>query len=382
MPTTATIAAQRLTFIDVNAATRWCFVEVAASDGLIGTGEATLFNQQAALANAFHKLAAAVDGKVAAPATSEALRLPEALPEAAILSALDQALWDIEGQRQGKSVADLLGRKRSAIALYANINRRTQPRLPERFAISARDAYAAGFRACKIAPFDEVTPATASLDRAAPGLARIAAARAALPEDAALYVDCHWRFTPDVAADVLKACAGLGVTWFECPILETEDAAPLLKALRTQCNARGMVLAGRETGIGVRAFQAYAEAGAYDVMMPDVKYAGGLREMLRIGDLLARHGIAMSPHNPTGPVCHAASLQVSAALGSMQALELQFDETPLFDSLVTPPPAKPVAGTVTLPAGPGIGCRLVQSVVGPASFDRITVGQGPLSSGE
>jgi hypothetical protein len=39
-------------------------------------------------------------------------------------------------------------------------------------------------------------------------------------------------------------------------------------------------------------------------MMPDVKYAGGLAEMLRIGAALAAHGVEVSPHNPSGPVSH------------------------------------------------------------------------------
>ena len=68
-----------------------------------------------------------------------------------------------------------------------------------------------------------------------------------------------------------------------------------------------------EQGIRFAAFQPFCEAGAYDVMMPDVKYVGGLREMLQTADQFARHGVRFSPRNPTGPTCHAASLQLSAA---------------------------------------------------------------------
>ena len=83
------------------------------------------------------------------------------------------------------------------------------------------------------------------------------------------------------------------------------------------------------------AFAPVLEAGAYDVMMPDVKYAGGPDEMMRIAETFAEAGIRFSPHNPSGPICHAQSLQICAALPDEAVLETQYDETPLFDELVS-----------------------------------------------
>jgi galactonate dehydratase len=89
--------------------------------------------------------------------------------------------------------------------------------------------------------------------------------------------------------------------------------------------------------------------GLYDVVMPDVKYAGGLAECLRIAELAARHGVAVSLHNPSGPVCHAHSIHLSAALQTEERLEYQHGETPLFFG-IAPGLEAPRGGFAPLPA--------------------------------
>ena len=105
------------------------------------------------------------------------------------------------------------------------------------------------------------------------------------------------------------------------------------------------------------------EAGAYDVVMPDMKYIGGIHEMQRTAVECEALGVEVSPHNPSGPICHAASLQVSASLGAFDMLELQFDESPLFDSLVGAPFARVSHGHAELPPGPGLGVRLADAIL-------------------
>jgi galactonate dehydratase len=361
MPRTSAIARLTIIHAPVTPKTVWTFLTVDTSDGVTGTGEATLNNRQQDLDAAFDRITPSAIGAPAIPQSAHLSPLPDDLPSAAVISGLDQALWDIAAQRADRPLASLLGQQRDTIQLYANINRRTEPRMPGAFADSAKLAAAQGFTAVKLAPFDEVTPANASMDMCAPGLARIAAARAALPDHCALYVDCHWRFTPAVADAIIPHLAERGVAWYECPIEETADAIPHLKHLRHRANANGMVLAGLETMIGVAAFQPFAEAGAYDVMMPDIKYIGGIDEMRRTADLLTRHGIVTSPHNPTGPICHAVSIALCAALPQTGRLELQLDETPLFDDLVAGACPSPAGGAVTVPTAAGHGLSLASA---------------------
>ena len=349
--------------VEVTPKTRWIFVEVTTAAGLVGVGEGSLNNQDAAVLREVRALSAAVFALPrAAPAI---LPKPLGLAQAAALSAVDQALWDIAAQRAGISMAQALGGvRRSAVPLYANINRRTLDRRPEGFAASARDALAAGYDAVKIAPFDEVAPDVTRVPGAlALGLARIAATREAIGPERDLMVDCHWRLDERESEEVIREGASLGLYWVECPLPETDANLAALRRLRSLANARGIRLAGCEHGIGQQGFAPFLRAETYDAMMPDAKYTGGLAEMLRLAEEFEKAGVAFSPHNPTGPICHAASLQVCAAAGAVDRLEVQFDETPLFAKLVGGGLPPMLNGVSPLPLGNGVGVCLAEDVV-------------------
>jgi galactonate dehydratase len=352
-------------FRPISAKTVWSFVEVETEDGLIGTGEATLQGREAVLEAEIVALAAPLIGSAGHP---DALPGTDwiaghGLPRAAALSAVDQALWDIAAQRAGRPLHALLGAsRRDVIALYANINRRTEDRSPGGVAASASDALAAGYEAFKIAPFDGVSPDLAGTEAGRrlieAGIGRVAALRGAIGPDRRLMVDCHWRFDEASAGAAIQELEPYGIYWFECPLQEDHENIQALRRLRAAANARGMLLAGAEQMATLAAFRPLLEAEAYDVMMPDVKYAGGLREILRIAEAFDAAGVAFSPHNPSGPICHAASLHVSAVAEAFTLLELQFDESPAFWSIVGGDLPRPAAGASRIPASPGLGVRL------------------------
>jgi galactonate dehydratase len=279
---------------------------------------------------------------------------------AAIASAVEQALWDLAGRSSQRDVTSLLGADHArSIALYANINRRTLDRSPEGVAASAREAAAAGFTRFKFAPFDDLVPADEGSphgrDKFEAGIARMTAMREALGPGADIYVDCHWRFGIAGARRAIDALAALGVTWFECPLPEEERAIPDIVALRAHANANGMRLAGLEAMTSREAFAPWLAAGAYDVVMPDVKYCGGIEELIAIGGDALAHRAACAPHNPSGPVSHAASLVACAHLPPPVLLEHQWDETPRFHELAGPGLPMPAGGASALPDGPGLG---------------------------
>ena len=258
-------------------------------------------------------------------------------------------------------LCDLLGTaQRKTIPLYANINRRTRDRSPEGFAASARDALKQGFVAIKIAPFDEVTAESLKQGHGAldAGLSRIAAVRQALGPRLELLVDCHWRLNESASEVVIKTGETLGVNWIECPIPETIASIPQIRHLRGLANDRGMRLAGLEISITWSGFEPFVQAAAYDVVMPDIKYVGGPAEMLRVADHLANTGVAFSPHNPSGPIAHAATLHVSAVAGAFDRLEIQFDETPSFGALVGNPNFRSSDDLSRLPEASGTGATI------------------------
>ncbi|KRE17234.1 hypothetical protein ASE66_30505 [Bosea sp. Root483D1] len=347
----------RLRVLRITDKTHWVFLELAFASGATGLGEASLHGRERLLVDAALAHLPAWLGGAPLPDFDR----PVPLPLATIATAFDVACRDAAARREGKPLAAALGAPAEVrIPLYANINRRTRDRTPAGHAASAEDALAAGFAAVKIAPFDEVTPALsddaegrAALER---GLERIAAVRGALGGEHRLLVDCHWRFAPDLAWRLVEAVREHDLYWLECPVAETQAHIPLLADMRRALNASGTLLAGLEEFSGAPAFLAFAEA--YDVMMPDMKYVGGVDEMLRTGRALADRGIAVSPHNPTGPVCHAASLHLSAALPGFSMLEVQFDETPLFFDLGRPSLPGFAGGASDLPIAAGLGLDL------------------------
>lgn len=342
--------------------TVWNFVRVDSRDGRQGWGEATLQGASVEVHDHVTRLASALIGHdltVPMDMKDIAGTCGRDLAQAAAISALDQALWDVLAQAAAKPLAQALGSPlRDEVELYANINRGTINRSPEGFAARAREAVARGFAAIKIAPFDGVEPGRDSSAQLDIAIARIAATRAAMGPEALLMVDCHWRLTENIAADLLRELAAQDIYWLECPMTEVEANFAALRRLRSQANAAGIRMAGCETMIGCSGFQPFLDAGVYDVIMPDVKYAGGVRELLRIAELAERSGVACSPHNPTGPIAHAQSLHLSAHLSLFPFLEFQYGESPLFFTLVTGALPDPQTGRSAVPQVPGLGIGL------------------------
>ncbi|MEO5699029.1 MAG: mandelate racemase/muconate lactonizing enzyme family protein [Casimicrobiaceae bacterium] len=356
--------------VRVSEKTDWTMIRVAAGDGLVGWGEATLFGYGALLSAFCAHFNRGLRGRgeqdvLAALAIDE--RTQAGMLSSAVRTAVDQALWDIRGQRIGCAVHALLGgAKRDAIPAYANVNRGTVDRDPEGFAASALAACEAGFDAIKIAPFDGVVPgeiATRAMRTALDlGLERVRAVRQAIGAGRRLMIDCHYRLTPAAAHQVLRELEPVGLYWFECPIPESPDLFPALQEIHQAANANGVLLAGAEDFSGCKGFLPFVHQRIYDVIMPDIKYCGGLLEMLSITAMANAAGIAVSPHNPTGPVAHAASLHACAAMPAVFLLEHQLGESPLFFSL-----AGPVApsrdGSFPIPQGPGLGVAIDEALL-------------------
>lgn len=360
------IASMVLVHCPVTDKTTWSFLRLGLSDGTIGWGEASWVRNPGLLAG-YH---AAVREQVMGCEWTQLAHLISAenassypAPHAAIWSALEQAMWDIRGQRAGCYAAALTASpRRDRIPLYANINRSIRDRSDAGFRAAGKKAVAAGFNRIKIAPFDGLTPENARLPQGQlyreAGLARIAATRAGIGPAAELYVDCHWRFCPQTASAMLKELAPLGVSWFECPLPETLDNIPLLKRLRGEANNHGMRLAGLEELTSPAQFMPWLAAGVYDVVMPDVKYARGIAGVVEVAAMSAKYGNACAPHNPSGPLCHAASLVACAMDDTIEQLEHQFDETAAFWRLMAADFPRPVDGASALPQAAGLGTAL------------------------
>ena len=361
----------RTSVVKVTKRGNWVFVRVDTDEGIMGIGEASQSGNDALALAALRQMEDRLIGQdplrigtiwrhLARPAGVFSGRGGRAVQTA--LSAVEQALWDILGKALGAPVHMLLGgRLRDRIRLYANVNRGTWDRSPEGFAESARRAVAEGFTAVKCAPFDEVHRRDldrADLRRSADaGLERLRAVRGAVGPEVDVLVDCHARFTPSLAQRMAKELEPLDLFWYEEPVPCTQ-----LQALADVTALASMPVASGESLFGREGFWEMISTRAVDVLMPDVKHAGGIQECVRIASLAEVRELPVAPHNPAGPVSTAASVHLCAVLPNFLILEYAWGEVPWRSALIAPA-ENIVDGYLDVPTAPGLGIELLNEAV-------------------
>jgi galactonate dehydratase len=283
------------------------------------------------------------------------------LPAAVAASALEHALWDLSGQVLSLPVYALLGgRIQQRIRLYANINRSTEPRDPQGFAQMASRAAADGFDAVKLAPFDDLPPGAtdpAIRERyTAEGIADAQAVRDAIGAGRDLLVDAHSRFSLQEGLALLPRLDPLKLFWLE----EVTPAQPL-SDLATINRMAKMPTAGGENIHGVAGFYPYIRAEAVDIVMPDVKYCGGILELKKIAALAEGAGLKASPHGPASPVGNMAAAHAIAGAANFNILEFSYGEVPWRAELVDPP-EEIHGGALALADRPGLGYKLNEKI--------------------
>lgn len=354
--------------------TVWLFVRLTTDAGLTGLGETSdafgFANTTVADATRMRSQLAAffelIDGH--SPFEIESYRqrgeamARQGLVAATAFSAIEQALWDLAGKALDVPTYVLLGGKvRDTLPVYANINRATDPRTPAGFAAAARRAVADGFHAIKAAPWDgfpQPGSPEADIARAVDtGIASVAAMRDAVGPQIAIMVDCHSFFDVERAVSVASRLEPYNLTWYEEPVPpEKLDETLAIKSRIRQPMAGGEVL------FGISGFSPLARRHAVDTIMPDVKHCGGLLELTRIGAMAAAEGVMVAPHNPSGPVSTAASVQVCAGMKNVNYLELQYGEVGWRSDAVEPP-ERFVNGTIAVPDRPGLGITLNDAAI-------------------
>ena len=63
---------------------------------------------------------------------------------------------------------------------------------------------------------------------------------------------------------------------------------------------------------------------AADYIQPDISHAGGIMELKKIAAEAESRYIPFAPHNPSGPVANAATLQLAATCPNFEILEIMY----------------------------------------------------------
>ena len=348
--------------VRVNHRGNWLLVRLKTAGGVTGIGDASHAADSQTLA-LLPKYFARLKGQT--PFAVEPYRQAlfqqaekDGRPGTVAFSALEQCLHDLQGKILGVPCWALFGgRLHTKIRHYANINRATVDRSPEGFARLAEPAVAAGFDAVKMASFDGLPKDDAARRAAATqlGIDCAAAVRKTIGPGRALLVDGHSNFTLAEALDVTRRLEPLDLFWWE-------EATPGIANLAAVNQAARMRTAGGESIFGVHNYYPYIAGGAADIMMPDVKYCGGMLELKKISAMAEGAGLPSSPHGPASPIGNMAAAQVCATLPNFLILELGFGEVPWRGDLIEPAETFAPGGLLTVPDAPGLGIALNEKV--------------------
>lgn len=252
-------------------------------------------------------------------------------------SAIDLALWDLAGQRTGCPVYELLGgpvhdrlRVYNTCAGYRYVRSLSRQHsenwgtgdsraegpyedleaAEQRPAELARSLLSEGVSAMKIWPFDRYAERTggreisaADLDRAVEPIRQIADA---VGDEMEVLVEMHGLWDVYPAGKIIAALEPLGVFWVEDPV--SSDNLSGLAALAASSTLR---LAIGENVAGLSRFRQLCDSGAAGVVIIDPCWSGGITAARKVAALAESYGIAIAPHDCTGPVSFAATIHFS-----------------------------------------------------------------------
>jgi L-alanine-DL-glutamate epimerase-like enolase superfamily enzyme len=260
---------------------------VESSDG--GTGQGFSWAVQAG-AQAIQAMVEADCGPVATggPAAPEAAwdRLWWHLRETGggittlAMAAVDIGLWDLRAKAAGLGLADLLGRQRDTVPVYASgVNRHlTLDELKEQVSRWV----SAGHTRVKI---------KVGLPSLEEDLERVRAVRQIMGPGRLLMVDANQLWDLPTARRAARALSAFDIFWLEEPLpAEDVEAYARLRA------AIDIPLAAGESLYTEARFKDLLLAGAVDYVQPNVCRVGGITPFLRIARLARLFSVPVMPH--------------------------------------------------------------------------------------
>lgn len=283
------------------------------------------------------------------------------------ISGIDIALWDLMGKTVGKPVYALLGgRTRDRIQVYASRLYATEDL--DALASEARTFVAQGYRGVKqrlaYGPSD-----------GPPGMRRnlelVRTVSEAIGPDVDHMVDAYMGWDAGYAIRMIRAIedAGIRLRWVEEPVIPDDINAYV--AVR---RAVSTPISGGEHEFTRYGARQLLEAGAVDVLQPDVNRVGGITEARKVWALAAAHGIPVIPHAGQMHNYHlvmAHTISPFAEHFVRPAPGVVPDEDELFFTLFPDEPDA-VAGFVSLdPDRPGLGIDLDDDAVNRLRLDAL-----------
>ncbi len=193
----------------------------------------------------------------------------------------------------------------------------------------------------------------------------IAAFQAGAGPGVEILLDLNFNFKTEGYLRVTRALDEMGLLWFEIDSYEPRALAHIRRSLRTP-------VASLESLHGIRSFLPFFEQQAVDVAIVDEIW-NGVAQSIKIAALAEAYEVNVAPHNFYGHLCTLHSAHFCAAIPNFRILEIDVDDVPWKNDLVTVPP-RIEKGHLLLPTGPGWGADVNEEAVRAHPPKRMPVG--------
>ncbi len=337
--------------------TNFVFIKVYTDCGIDGVGEATLEYKEKALLGAVEHIKEYLTGQN--PLDIEKhwhniyrdayWRGGPVLMSA--LSAIDMALWDILGKHLNVPVYQLLGgRCNDKVRIYVN-GWFAGAKTPQEFAEKAKNAVKRGVTAMKWDPFGKnyMNISNKDLNTA---LECIGAVRDVVGDEIDLLIEGHGRFNIPTAIKIAKELEQFKPMFFEEPV--PPDNLDALKAVRDKSP---VAVSAGERLYTRWDYKEMFEKGCADYIQPDISHAGGIMELKKLAAEAEHRYLGFAPHNPSGPVANAATLNIAACCPNFSILEIMYSDVDYRKDL-TDEQLEYKDGYITIPNKPGLGIEI------------------------
>ncbi len=337
--------------------TNWVFVKVYTDEGITGVGEATLEYKEKALLGALEHIKEYLVGKDPREIEKhwhtiyrDAYWRGGAVLMSA-LSAVECALWDILGKSLDVPVYRLLGGKyHDKVRIYVN-GWFAGAKTPAEFAEKAKIAVQRGVTAMKWDPFGKnyLDISNKDLNTA---IECVGAVREAVGNDVDLLIEAHGRFNIPTSIKIAKEMEQFKPMFLEEPV--PPDNLDALLEVKMRSN---IPISAGERLYTRWDYKPLFDKMAADYIQPDISHAGGIMELKKIAAEAECRYIPFAPHNPSGPVANAATLQLAACCPNFCILEIMYSDVE-WRKDVTNEKLEYADGYMTIPDKPGLGIEI------------------------
>ena len=287
----------------------------------------------------------------------------------AAISGIDIALWDLRGKIAGMPLWQLLGGYRQRVPAYATGGFYAQGKGIKELSREMEAYVKHGFRAVKmkvgrnpgieLSPLRAMDNADACVVSLEQDLKRVAAVREAIGPDIKLMVDANGAWDVPTAIRMGRAMERYDVYWYEEPVSPDDAVGSAEVAARV-----GIAVAGYETcSYGIVDFRDYIERRAVHFVQPDVAWAGGLTETLKIAHMAQAANLPIAPHIHGSAIAVAAAVHLLGAVRNGSMAETVFPAHALMNELVKEPLLVDKNGDIILTDRPGMGMELDRKIV-------------------